>query len=776
MNSGHGLQGRLAAGVAFAALALTALPAAAVDVYLAAKSFSMTMPGGTSVPMWGYVADAGGACYNAANDAARLTCVNALPNPTVPGPRLTVPPAEPGNALRVFLSNGLPVPTSIVIPGQRMPHTQAGSGPTWNDGSVGARPSVGARVRSFGREAAANGGREEYVWNDTQSTAFQMGTYTYHSGTHPQVQVQMGLYGAVSRDAASGEAYPGVSYATAKDLFFSEVDPALHAAVAGGTYGTPGGPTSTLNYHPKHFLLHSYDAGGLPVDVSIDPAHKTCINGGMTTGSRVLLRLFNAGLRELTPMMIGSHVELVAEGGRRAPSALRQYQMLLPPGSTRDVVFTPGYDGDYALIERRLNLTDGATPNGGMQTCLRVGAGGGNNPPIITSTPVTTAVAGQAYSYDVNATDPEGNALTYSLDVLPAGMTINGTTGLIAWTPAAGQLGSHGVTVRVTDNGSPALFATQSFQVTVSSPNSAPTITSTPVPSAVVGQAYSYDVNATDANAGQTLTYSLDVAPAGMTVNASTGLIAWTPAAGQVGSNGVTVRVTDNGSPPMFATQSFQIAVTAPNSAPTITSTPVTTATVGLAYGYDVNATDANAGQTLTYSLDVAPAGMTVNASTGLIAWTPVAGQVGPNGVTVRVTDNGTPPLFATQSFTINVAPSPSKHVADLDATATIVNAATWQANVTITVHNQNHRPVAGVIVNRLWSPAGSNGGPNNNATCTTNAAGQCQLSRRFSRTTNPSATMSVTTLTGAAGTYQASSNHDPDGDSNGTSITIARP
>jgi hypothetical protein len=472
MLSGQKITERLSTGLcaslAIGVLSLAAMPAGAVDYYLAAKQFNMTMPDGTSVPMWGYVADPGGGCYNAASDAARLTCVNALPLPTAPGPRLTVAPTEPGNALQIFLSNGLPAPTSIVISGQGMPFSDAaGNGPTWNDGSVGARPSATARVRSFGREAAANGGRQQYIWNSANNNPFQTGTYAYQTGTHPQVQVQMGLYGAVSRDAAAGEAYPGVSYSTARDLFYSEVDPALHNAVAAGTYGTTG-PTSTLNYQPKYFLLQSYDIGGLPFDVSIDATDRTCINGGLTSGSRILLRLYNSGLRELAPMMLGSHFDIVAEGGKRAPFAQTQYEVLLMAGSTRDLIFTPGYDGDFPLIERRLNLTDAAQMNGGMQTCLNVGGVAGNNPPSITSAPVTTATVGQAYSYDVNATDPDaGDTLTFSLDVAPAGMTIDAGTGVISWTPAAGQEGPNNVTVRATDSGTPAMFATQSFQITV---------------------------------------------------------------------------------------------------------------------------------------------------------------------------------------------------------------------------------------------------------------------------------------------------------------------
>jgi PKD repeat protein len=418
MVSGLKIRARLFTGLAFGALALTAPPAAAVDYFLAAKQFTMTMPGGSGVPMWGYVLDPGGACYNAANNAARLMCVNALPAPTVPGPRLTVAPNEANNALRIFLSNGLPVPTSIVIPGQEMPFSAAASsGPTWNDASFGPRPTADARVRSFGREAAPNGGRQQYIWNTTpRANPFQTGSYSYHSGTHPQVQVQMGLYGAVSRDAAAGQAYTGVPYDTARDLFYSEVDPALHSAVANGTYGTPPGPTSTLNYQPKFFLLQTYNGSGLPVDVSIDPTNTTCINGGLTVGNRILLRLFNAGLRQLAPMMIGSHFDQVAEGGKKAPFAQRQYQVMLMPGSTRDLIFMPTDAGTFPLIERRLNLTDNSQMNGGMQTCFTVAAAG-NQTPDANAGPDFSGVAGIAVSFNgTGSTDPDGDPLSYSWD------------------------------------------------------------------------------------------------------------------------------------------------------------------------------------------------------------------------------------------------------------------------------------------------------------------------------------------------------------------------
>ena len=81
------------------------------------------------------------------------------------------------------------------------------------------------------------------------------------------------------------------------------------------------------------------------------------------------------------------------------------------------------------------------------------------------------------------ADDPDtGDALTFSLDSAPAGMTIDSVTGLVLWTPA-NQIGDHFVAVRVND--AQGLLDTQSFLVTAVLPdvNDPPTITSTPIAS-----------------------------------------------------------------------------------------------------------------------------------------------------------------------------------------------------------------------------------------------------------------------------------------------------
>ncbi|NOT23885.1 MAG: multicopper oxidase domain-containing protein [Nitrospiraceae bacterium] len=266
--------------------------------------------------------------------------------------------------------------------------------------------------------------------------------------------------------------------------------------------------------------------------------------------------------------------------------------------------------------------------------------------PVINSTPILAATVNEAYSYQVQASDANGDVLAYSLDFAPVGMAINAATGQVSWTPTAAQMGPNQVTVRAADPKS--LFATQSFTVVVAQIAVTPVITSTPILTGKVGTAYRYDVDATDAN-GDTLVYSLVAPiPAGMSINQSTGLIAWTPTAN--GSFSVTVRATDPSG--LFASQSFNVSVTA-NAAPVIDSRPSTTGKVGVPYNYRVHATDPN-GDAITYRGSGLgnPNNFSVNATTGVVSWTPT--QAGSIRIRVRASD--TAGLTAEQAFYVKVS------------------------------------------------------------------------------------------------------------------------
>ena len=124
------------------------------------------------------------------------------------------------------------------------------------------------------------------------------------------------------------------------------------------------------------------------------------------------------------------------------------------------------------------------------------------------------------YHYDANAFDTD--PLSFRLETSPAGMSIDSATGLISWTPTAPQLGKHAVDLLVSDGRGGT--ATQRWTVNVfsPSPNHPPAIISAPDLIATIGVPYVYDVNARDPE-GSAVTYALVSAPAGATINATSG-------------------------------------------------------------------------------------------------------------------------------------------------------------------------------------------------------------------------------------------------------------
>ncbi len=274
-----------------------------------------------------------------------------------------------------------------------------------------------------------------------------------------------------------------------------------------------------------------------------------------------------------------------------------------------------------------------------------------NPPPEFTSVPVTTSDEGVLYEYDADAVDPEGEVITYTLTLSPAGMDIDSASGLITWTTTSMNAGVYSVTVVATDT---ALEANeQSFSIVVADTlNDPPSITSTPPTEATEGGAYSYDADATDPN-GDVLTWSLDLAPLGMIIDSSSGVVNWTPDGTQSGSHDVIVRVADD---ELGAdTQAFVITVAeAINGPPVFVSVPVTTGTEGQPYVYDADAIDTEGDLVVSYTLTIAPVGMTIDSALGVVNWTPSADQSGAHAVGIVAADDmGN--LSSPQSFSVVV-------------------------------------------------------------------------------------------------------------------------
>ena len=311
-----------------------------------------------------------------------------------------------------------------------------------------------------------------------------------------------------------------------------------------------------------------------------------------------------------------------------------------------------------------------------------------NLPPGLTVPADQTINELSLLSVSASATDPNipPKTLTFSLASAPVGMSINPNTGLITWTPSEAQGPSANVVVVRVAN-SVGLSASRSFQVAVNEVNVAPVLT---MPNdATINELTLYTNNAaaTDADLpANNLTFTLVSGPSGLTVS-PTGAIAWTPTEAQgPGTYPVQVKVSDNGTPALSVTNSFNLTVNELNKAPVLTLPGNQTINELVSFGANATATDADLpAQTLTFALVSGPTGLTVSPS-GALAWTPTEAQgPGTYPVQVKVTDTGSPALSVTHSFTLTVNEVNVAPVLTVPANQTINELVAFSANATAT-------------------------------------------------------------------------------------------
>jgi hypothetical protein len=249
---------------------------------------------------------------------------------------------------------------------------------------------------------------------------------------------------------------------------------------------------------------------------------------------------------------------------------------------------------------------------GGQNFAINYAGGTGNDLTLTTvnSAPVITAITAQnidelvQLALTVVANDPDaGQAISFSLEPgAPDGAAIDAGSGAFTWTPSEAQgSGVYTVTVRAADNGSPPLFDLESFQITVSEVNSAPTLN--PISNQTVdeGALFSLSIGASDSDIpAQSLSFALEPgAPDGAAIHASSGQFTWTPNEAQgPGVYPIGVRVTDDGAPPLNATRIFTVTVNEVDEPPTaigesdlaLINTPLVVSAPGvLANDYDTD-------------------------------------------------------------------------------------------------------------------------------------------------------------------------------------------
>jgi VCBS repeat-containing protein len=276
----------------------------------------------------------------------------------------------------------------------------------------------------------------------------------------------------------------------------------------------------------------------------------------------------------------------------------------------------------------------------------KLAAVAGGAAPVITSTAPSGAVEGKLYTYAVKASDPGGGTLAYKLTSAPAGMTIDGGSGLVSWTPTHAQVGVNGAALVVSNPAG--LIAKQGFSVTVTALNSAPAATADSY-TATAGTALNVAAPGVLANDrdpdGDAMTAVLATAPAHgtLTLNAD-GSFRYTPATGYSGSDGFTYKASDGkaASAATAVALSVQAAPKPPVAVADSYTAPVYRTAPYAARVLAVLANDSAAGGTIdTASVQIVSApgkGGSAKANTdGTIAYTPALRFTGTESFTYRV-------------------------------------------------------------------------------------------------------------------------------------------
>jgi hypothetical protein len=247
----------------------------------------------------------------------------------------------------------------------------------------------------------------------------------------------------------------------------------LNRARVGGGIAALAGSTvigkSTIHRNASDNLNRDAAAGAVTVTSSIVSGAKTNCIGTITSGGGNLDSGTTCGFagtndqQSSNPLLLPLALEgTVATAGLTEDSPAIDHGLDAPDDC---------FDAGDARGRARATSTSPAPPTLTDAGAYEFEAGTTLQPTIVTG-PVTTATVGMAYSYNADATDPNGEEgacddfITFALDDAAPGMTIDATTGVVSWTPTF--LRNENVTIRATDQSG--LSRVQSYTIVVSAP------------------------------------------------------------------------------------------------------------------------------------------------------------------------------------------------------------------------------------------------------------------------------------------------------------------
>jgi len=311
---------------------------------------------------------------------------------------------------------------------------------------------------------------------------------------------------------------------------------------------------------------------------------------------------------------------------------------------------TPGIGSAGSYSNIRITVSDGSLS--ATLAAFTITVLPANRAPTISGSPATTGREGIAWSFQPTASDPDGNALSFSIANRPAWATFNAGTGRLSGTPPAGSASTYsGIVISVSDGAASASLP--AFSIAVAA-NRAPVIGGTPAATVTAGQAYSFTPTASDAD-GNALSFSIVNRPGWATFNTGTGRLSGTPTQAQAAQY-VDIRITVSDGMASATLPAFTITVETGNRAPTISGSPATTIVEGQAYSFTPTAADAD-GDTLSFTITNRPAWATFDASNGRLSGTPGTGTVGTySNIQIRVSDGTVEAALPAFSITVQQA------------------------------------------------------------------------------------------------------------------------
>jgi hypothetical protein len=346
---------------------------------------------------------------------------------------------------------------------------------------------------------------------------------------------------------------------------------------------------------------------------------------------------------------------LQTNGGGISPIAWSITLGSLPPGMTLNagtgVISGTPTTATGSPFNFTVQAADSGTPQQTSSQALSISIA--TAPLSVATTGLPNGVVGQSYNSAILQSAGGNPPVTWTISVgaLPAGLTLNASTGAITGSPTTA--GTTTFTVKATDSTIPtAQTATKQLSIQV---NSVLSITTASLPNGIVGTAYSATLQSSGGATPITWSVSSGSLPPGLSLVPGTGVISGTPSTNTGSPFNFTVQATDSTTPTaQTTTANLSITVTVATLTVTTTSGSLPSGTVSSAYpNTQLNASGGIPPYTWLQTGGTLPPGLSISTS-GAISGTPTSAAGSPFSFTVQVTDSATNTATATLSITVS--------------------------------------------------------------------------------------------------------------------------